>query len=49
MRWRYMNQRCRRRDDAVGSFDKFKDASVANVMLPEHTQEAPLAAHVEQI
>ena len=27
----------------------FTDASVAGVLLPEHTQEAPLAAHVEHI
>ena len=30
----------------VGCF-AFMDASVADVLLPEHTQEAPLAAHVE--
>ena len=39
-------QRCRRRDDAVGAF---MDALVADVLLPEHTQEAPLAAHVEYV
>ena len=27
----------------------FTDASVADVLLPEHTQEAPLAAHVEHV
>ena len=25
------------------------DASVADVLLPEHTQEAPLTAHVEHV
>ena len=33
-------RRCRRRDDAVGCLD---------VLLPEHTQEAPLTAHVEHV
>ena len=43
-------RRCRRRDEAVGSWrGKFMDASVADVLLPEHTQEAPLAARVEYI
>ena len=28
-------------------FGEFTDAMVADVLLPEHTQEAPLTAHVE--
>ena len=27
----------------------FTDALVADVLLPEHTQEAPLTAHVEHV
>ena len=51
MRWRCPNQhrrRCHRRDDAVGCFGSFTDALVADVLLPEHTQEA-LTAHVEHV
>ena len=46
MRRRCPNRRCRRRDWLVGAF---RDASVADVLLPEHMQEAPLAAQVEHI
>ena len=52
MRWRCPNQRrrrCRRRDDAVGLVGAFTDALIADVLLPEHTREASLTAHVEHV
>ena len=48
MRWRCPNQsrrRCRSIDDAVGCLVR----SRMLWLLPEHTQEAPLTAHVEEI
>ena len=50
MRKRCPNQsrrHCRRRYDAVACL--MSSRMVADVLLPEHTQETPLAAHVELI
>ena len=39
-------RRCRRRDDAIGCLVRSR---IADVLLPEHTQEAPLTAHVDHV
>ena len=36
-------------EPAQAATSAFTDALIADVLLPEHTQEAPLTAHVEHV